>query len=153
MFDAKRFMAANFVAREEDVPVPDMREFFGADEKAVWRVRGLSGQELGVANQSAERNRNIDAVLEGIVSAVSAKKAEAVHRLIGGREDVPDDVAKRLEMFVWGSVAPEADIEMAVKICRVYPIEFYTITNAISRLTGMGFDTKKKPESSGTTQA
>lgn len=151
MFDVKRFMSAQFVPREEDVPVPDMKDFFGEDEKPVWRVRGLTGQELGVANASAERNRNVEAVLEGVVSAVSAKKADAVRRLIGDREEVPDDIARRLEMFALGSVAPEADVELAIKICRVYPIEFYAITNAINRLTGMGHETKKKPASSGTT--
>ncbi|MBW2342504.1 MAG: hypothetical protein JRF53_00565 [Deltaproteobacteria bacterium] len=151
MFDVKKFMSAQFVAREEDVPVPDMKDFFGEDKKPVWRVRGLNGQELGVANASAERNRNIEAVLEGIVSAVSAKKAEAVRKLVGAREDVPDDIAKRLEMLVLGSVEPAADIELAIKICRVYPIEFYSITNTINRLTGMGFDTKKKSTSSGKT--
>ena len=151
MFDVKRFMSARFVPREEDVPVPDMREYFGEDEKPVWRVKGLAGQELGLANASAERNRNIEAVLEGIVSAVSAKKAEAVRKLVGDRKDVPDDIAKRLEMFVLGSVAPEADMELALKICRVFPVEFYSITNTISKLTGMGHETKKKPTSSGKT--
>ena len=151
MFDVKRFMSEQFSPREEDVPVPDMKEFFDADEKPVWRVRGLGGQELGTANAAAERNRNMEAILNGIVSAASAKKTEAIRKLIGAREDVPDDIAKRLEMFVLGSVAPEADIELAVKICRVWPIEFYSITNAINRLTGMGSETKKKPASSGTT--
>lgn len=153
MFDAKRFMSTQFVPREEDVPVPDMKDFFEEDAKPVWRVKGLGGQELGVANASAERNRNMEAVLEGIVSAVSAKKAEAIRKLIGARDDVPDDIAKRLEMLVLGSVAPEVDVELAIKICRVYPVEFYDITNNINRLTGMGFDTKKKPSSSGKTQA
>ena len=148
MFNVKRFMAAQMAPREEDVPVPAMQDFFEED-KPVWRVRGLAGQELGFANASAERNRNIEAVLEGIASSISGKKAEAIRKLIGDREGVPDDIAKRLEMFALGSVAPEADVELAIKICRVYPIEFYMITNAINRLTGMGYEIKKKQLSSG----
>lgn len=151
MFDVKRFMSAQFLPREEDVPVPDMREWFEKGDKPVWRVRGLAGQELGSANAAAERNRNMEAILEGIASAVDRKKSEAIRKLIGDREEVPDDIAKRLEMLVIGSVEPKADIELAVRVCKVYPIEFYQITTKINQLTGMGHAAKKKPASSGTT--
>jgi len=151
MFDAKRFMSVQFVHREEDVPVPDMKDFFEPDENPVWRVRGLTGQELGLANQAAERNRNMEAIIEGVVSASGAKKSDAIKNLIGGRDDTPDDVVKRMEMLVIASVAPECDLQLAVKLCKTFPIEFYQITTAISRLTGMGQTAKKKPTASGTT--
>jgi len=151
MFDSKRFMSTHFTAREEDIPVPDMKDFFEPKEKPVWRVRGLTGYELGHVNQAAERNRNMDAILDGIASSVAASKADAIRKLIGDKDEVPDDVARRIEMLVIGSVAPEADIGMAVKICKHFPIEFYQLTQAISRLTGQGGATKKKPQNSGPT--
>ena len=151
MFDVKKFMSAQFVAREEDVPVPDMKEFFGDDELPVWRVRGLTGQELFFALEAAERNRKIDAVLKGLTSEVMAELTSAVQKLVGDRGEVTDALAKKLEMFAIGSVAPEADIELAVKICRTHPVEFATIATTIEGLTGKGHETKKKPGASGTT--
>jgi len=151
MFDAKRFLNMPFTAREDDVRVPDLRDFFPEGEEPVWRVRGLTGQELGVAIHAAERNKNAEAILDGIASSVSSRKADAIRKLLGERGDVTDDVARRLEMFVMGSVTPEADMQLAVKMCRVYPIEFLQITNAVNKLTGMGQVAKKKPPSSGTT--
>lgn len=151
MFDAKRFMSQQFVHREEDVPVPDMKDFFPEGEPAVWRVRGLTGQELGLCNQAAERNRNMEAILEGVASAAGAKKSDAIKKLIGGRDDTPDDVVKRMEMLIIASIAPECDLQLAVKLCKIFPIEFYQITTAIGKLTGMGQTAKKKPTASGTT--
>lgn len=151
MFDVKGFMATQFVPREEDVPVPDMVEFFSEGEKPVWRVRGLTGQELFFAIEAAERNRKIKAVLKGLTSGVMAELTSAVQQVVGDREEVPDALAKKLEMFATGSVAPEADIELAIKICRTHPVEFTTIATTIEGLTGMGHETKKKPPSSGAT--
>lgn len=150
MFDKKRFIAAQFEAREESVPVPDMKDFFGDDEPA-WRVRALTGHELGVVHQTVERNKNMEAILEGLASNVDSKKSGAIRKLIGDRDEVPDDIAKRLEMLVIASVDPECDMELAKKVCRVYPIEFYQITNIINKLTGMGQTTKKKPPASSKT--
>jgi len=56
-----------------------------------------------------------------------------------------------LEMFVMGSVSPTADMELAIKVCKVRPIEFFEITGVINRLTGQGQEAKKKPEASGPT--
>ena len=151
MFDEKRFMAAAFEARETDVPVPDMKDFFDEEENPAWRVRGLTGQELGLVHQAVARNRNMDAILEGLASAVDKEKSESIRKLIGDRDEVPDDIAKRLEMLTIASVAPECDLELAKKVARVYPIEFYQITNEINRLTGMGMETKKKPAASSKT--
>ena len=151
MFDIKSFMSAQFVPREEDVPVPDMAEFFDEGEKPVWRVKSLTGQEMFFALEAAERNRKIKAVLEGITSEVMAELTSAVRKLVGDRGEVTDALAKKIEMFAIGSVAPKADIELAIKVCRTYPVEFTIIAATIEGLTGMGHETKKKPSSSGTT--
>lgn len=151
MFDVKRFMSAQFVPREEDVPVPDMAEFFEDGEKPVWKVRGLTGQELFFALEAAERNRKVKAILKGLTSEVLADLSSAVQKVVGDRSEVTNALAKKLEMFAIGSVAPEANIELAVKVCRTHPIEFTTITATIEGLTGKGHEAKKKPKSSGTT--
>jgi len=149
-FDQKLFMKTKFTAREEAVPVPELKAFFGEDEP-VWTVRGLTGVELGLANEAAEKNKNISAILEGLLSQTTKEKTEAVKELIGTTGKTPQDVAKRLEMLMVGSVDPEVDLEFALKLCECYPIEFFQLTNKITRLTGKGKVPGKLP-GSGETQ-
>ena len=137
MFDSKKFLQTQFVPREEDVPVPDMKDFFPEGD-LTWKVRGLTGVELARANEAAERNKNISAILEGLIAQNKQEKVDSVKQLIGIDEKVPNDIAKRIEMFVMGSIEPKADTELAVKICSVYPVEFFEITNQITILTGRG---------------
>ena len=86
-----------------------------------------------------------------MLSTSSDDKAEAVKKLVGLDDSVPQDIARRLEMLALGSVDPEADLELAVKLCTHFPIEFFSLTNAITKLTGQGAEIKKKRNSSGAT--
>jgi hypothetical protein len=149
-FDAKRFQKAKFVHRMEAVPVPDLKEWFGANDKAEWTVRGLEGSELGYVNETAQRNKNIAAILEGIISSDDHAKIQGIKDMLGMAGNTPEDIARRLEMLVIGSVDPKCEIDLAIKLCKVYPIEFFQITNKITQLTGQGH-VVGKPKGSGET--
>ena len=144
-FDLSKFQATSFTPRTEAVEVPDLKDFFPDEGEAVWTVRGLTGQELGMVNETAQRNKKITAVLEGLISNKSVDNADAIKKLIGADGDVTEDVAKRLEIFRIGSVDPVVDMPDAVKFCTVWPIEFSLITSAIYKLTGQGQEAKKNP--------
>jgi hypothetical protein len=58
--------------------VPDLKEFFEEGAEPLWRVRNLTGHELGRVNEAAERNKNVSAILEALVSANAKEKVEAV---------------------------------------------------------------------------
>jgi hypothetical protein len=146
-FDSKEFIKTKFEPRQERVPVPDLKDFFSEDDEPVWIVKGLTGHELGRSNEVAERNKNLQAVVEGLFSAATKEKAQAVREMIGIDKNTPDDIAKRFEMLVLGSVDPVCDEELAIKICTCFPIEFYQITNRITHLTGQGHTPGKAPPS------
>lgn len=150
MFDSKRFLATQFIPREEDVPVPDLKEFFGDGDKPVWRIRGLDGYELGSVEEVKRRNKQVESILEGILSAGSKKQAEAIKKLVGNSQDATDDVAKRLEMLVLSSIDPVCDLDLAIKLLKTFPIEFFDITNKVNILTGKGH-VPGKPKPSGKT--
>lgn len=153
MFDTKRFMNTQFIPREEDVPVPDLKDFFEEGEKPVWRVRNISGQEMGVVNETVQNNRKaLVSVIEKMFATMSVKDAEKVSGMVTDPDRVTDEMAKRLEMLVLGSVSPEVNMDMAIKLCRVRCVEFFDITNTINRLTGLGHEAKKKPGHSGKTR-
>ncbi|MHC4361375.1 MAG: hypothetical protein ACYSTZ_01005 [Planctomycetota bacterium] len=150
VFDVKGFMGEQYVPREAEVPItePELKRFFNSDESPVWKVKGLTGNELGRANDVAEKNRDLRAIVEGVMSDNSKQKADALKKLVGISDDVPNDIAKRIEHLVAGSVAPKMDHQMAVKLCEKFPVEFYTLTTKIIELTGHGH-VPGKPKPSG----
>jgi len=144
-FDLAKFQATSFTPRTEAVKVPDLKAFFPEDGEAVWTVRGLTGQELGVVNETAQRNKKITAVLEGLISNKSVENTDAIKKLIGADGDVTEEVARRMEIFRIGSIDPIVTMPDVVKFCTVWPIEFSLITSAIYKLTGQGQEAKKNP--------
>ncbi|TFH84818.1 hypothetical protein EQG41_20455 [Billgrantia azerbaijanica] len=151
-FDIQKFTSTSFDARTQDVPVPDLAAFFKnvpEGEKPTWRVRGLTGVELAKTNEAQSRNRSRTAIAEGLLSGVNDQVSEAVRELLGSGSSVPDDLAKRIEMLVLGSVAPECNHQLAVKLAEAYPVEFYQLTSEITRLTGLGAEPGKPKRSSG----
>lgn len=149
-FDAKKFLKTKFTPRTEEVPVPDLAAFFPDGAKAVWKVRGLTGQELGRANEATERNKNVAAILEGIASGVAKEQTEAVKELLGVGGSTPQDIAKRLELLATGSVDPKCPPDLAIRLCETFPVEFFQLTTRISLLTGQGQMPGKQPPSGET---
>jgi hypothetical protein len=145
-FNVNKFQNTKYIPRIEAVKVESLKEFFGPKEKPVFKVRNLTGEELGKVNQAVQKNKNIAAVLDGLLSNVNKEKIEAIKSSIGADDRVPDDIARRLEMLQLGCVEPRVDLSLAKKLCTNYPIEFYDITNTITRLTGLGSELgKAKP--------
>lgn len=151
-FDTQKFAGASFQRREEDVPVPDLRDWFTDlkdGEEPSWRVRGLTGAELAAVNEAQTRNRGKNAVVEALESDNTEQVGDAIRELIGTGDSVPDDLARRIEMLVAGSVEPECPQNVAVKLAEAYPVEFYELTTKITQLTGQGSEVGKPKRSSG----
>lgn len=138
-FDKQKFLITQFTAREESVPVPAMKEFFPEGEDPVWKIRGLEGVEVARAREAKERNKNIAAIIKGLIAANEKEKMDAIQKLVGVGEKVTDDLAWRMELFIIGSVDPKVDLELTKKIVKAYSVQFYTITNEIISLTGDGY--------------
>jgi len=145
-FDKKKFLKTKFSARTEAVPVPDMKDYFPEGEEAVWTVRGLTGQEMGRANEAADRSKVAVALVEALVKGSDQERKDAAKDLLGVGSGATEDIAKRIEYLVTASIDPACSHELAVRVCEVFPIEFYQLTTAIFRLTGKGQEPgKSKP--------
>ena len=151
-FDQKRFLRTKMEARTEDISVPDLSVFFLDGEPIIWTVRGLTGQELGRANEAAAKNKLVAATMDALAGMSAREQIEEIKNALGLGGNVPDDIAKRIEYLTAGSVNPAITQEVAVKLCETYPIEFYELTNAIIRLTGKGFVEIKKLKPSSETR-
>jgi hypothetical protein len=140
-FAADKFERSKFEARRARVPVPVLAPFFSDGEEAAWEVRGLSANELHRAMEAGKRQGSIESIVKAI--AASGDQAAAVRKALGLTVDTPGEIAKRLEMLVMGSVEPKIELTVAVRLAEAFPIEFLTLTNEISELTGKGFDLVK----------
>lgn len=147
MFNVTKFQQASFTAREASVKVPGLKDFFEEGAEPVFKVRGLTGSELAAANEAKERNRNLVALAEALVSGGESEKAEAIKGMLGLGGNVPDDIARRISMIVSASVEPVIDHETAVKLSESFPVEFYALTNKILELTGEGAELGKRKRS------
>lgn len=150
-FDKKAFMKTQFEPRVESVPVPDLKLFFSDGTEPLWKVRNLTGHELGKVNEAAERNKAIASIMDGIMSTDAKDKVDAIKAAIGLDDTTPTDIVRRQEMLVIASVDPVVDKEFSVKLCMHYPVEFFQLTQAITKLTGQGAEVKKKPANSTVT--
>ena len=145
-FAADRFERAAFEPRRAKVPVPALAPFFDAGETPEWEVRGLSAVELHRALEAGRRQGSVEAVVKAI--AANGDQAAAVRKALGLSKDTPGEIAKRLELLVMGSVVPALTLPQAVKLAEAFPIEFLSLTNEITDLTGRGFDLVKPPAAS-----
>lgn len=137
-FNVDKFTGAKFVPRTKDVPVPGLAQWFGEGEAAVWKVRGLTGNELNRAMEAQQRRHSVDGIVKAI--AASGDQADAIRAAIGLTKDAPGEVVKRLEMLVTGSVEPAIELPTAVRLAEAFPVEFLQLTNEITMLTGMGHE-------------
>ena len=150
-FDLDRFERAKFAPRQQNVPVEALADFFAEGEAPVWVVRGLSANELHRAMEAATRQKSVEAVVRAI--AAGGDQVQAVRQALGLTADTPGEIAKRLEMLVMGSVAPKLELPLAVKMAEAFPVEFLSLTNTITELTGKGSDLVKPAAASQPTQA
>lgn len=146
-FDVKGFKKSTFQDRTEQVQVPDLAEWFPEGENPAFVVRGLTGEELARCNEAPRKNKDINSVVEAIAGQSQDEKIDAYREMLGISTSVPNDLAKRLDQFIYGCVDPEMDRETAVKFAKTYPVEFYQLTTKIAELTGQGRQIAKKKSS------
>ena len=101
---------------------------------------------LSLVTQGAS---DLDSIARLLPGKKGIEKVQALKTDLGLDDSVPNDVVRRLEMFTIGSVDPAIDHETAVKFCTHFPVEFFSLTNRITVLTGKGAEVKKKQQSSG----
>jgi hypothetical protein len=152
--DIGKFIQAKYSARTEDVKVPDLSEYFADDAPAVWTVKGLTAVEVAKTKLAYDRTETARALIGALAN--NPDKIEAVTTALGlTGTDVPQDVSRRIESLMLGSVSPKIDPDSrdaVVKLAETFPVIFYELTNKIDALTGQGQE-PGKPKPSGTTPA
>jgi len=152
-FDTKKFLKTRFSDRMQDVPVPRLQVFFPEGEKPVWKVRGLTGQEIGVSRAAVEGRKDKSAIMDGLLGSVSTEKAKAIRQIMNLNGELEEDVVRRISQVAIASVEPKCSEELVVALCENFPVEFYLISNTILALTGLGREPGKSLPSGKTPES
>lgn len=137
MFNFDEFLNRKVIPRTEDIIVEPLAPFF--DGNPVFKVRGLTGEELARCIQAAKSYSQLSGIVSGILSDSPKDKVNAIKSSVGLSDDIPEDFAKRIEMMLVATLTPEnLTREVVVKLGQVLPVEFMIITNTILTLTGQG---------------
>ncbi|EMG36614.1 hypothetical protein PCS_02626 [Desulfocurvibacter africanus PCS] len=134
--DIKAFMRAEFAPRESEVRIPELAAFFPEGSEPVFRVRGLSGPELAQVNE--EGSKDFESLVQGLLSQDVADTVQALKRKYGVDGKLTPDFKKRLKMLELGSVEPRLDWQACIKLAQVLPVDFYNLTQIVTKLTGAG---------------
>ena len=137
-FDIEKFSNADLKQRQTKVKVPELKDFFSEGEDPIWTVKGLTGEDHARVNEAVKQNKDLGALVQGLLTGTTEEKVEAIRESLGMTDETPDDIARRIAMLKYGSVEPECSQEMAVKIARSFVIVLFSLTNEIMRLTGLG---------------
>jgi hypothetical protein len=138
-FDNSKFLASKFQPRTKNFQVPQLKDFFSEGE-AVWTVRGLEASELAAIRLARYKRRNQVAALHTLSSftATEAHRRAMLEQIINLTGEVEAELAGRLEMLCIASVEPKINMEVAIKLSKMHPTVFWTLTDNISTLTDEG---------------
>ena len=93
MFDIEKFKNTSFVCRKKDLKYPAI----DGTDGPTFVVRNLTGPEIAQCNDAISQNRNLKAVIEKIVSPISAEKAQGIADMLGlNKENLTDEYVRRL---------------------------------------------------------
>lgn len=139
-FDVGKFMAERFALRTASVKVPELAAMFGDGEDPVFAVRGLDGNEWGLAQEAVKKRRDLAKVMGQIASGNAEKVGEAVKETLGLNDKLAVEDALRMEAFIHGVVSPAMTdterLDVAKRMHRYFYDAFKRVTDKILTLTG-----------------
>lgn len=161
-FDLAAFRRAKFQPREQAVPLAGLTAagfggYEGEGDQAqpvpvVFKVRGLTADELARADQEADNSKLLVKVAERLAGS-EAEKAQALLDGLGLGTETPQALAKKLAHVQMGVVEPLLKIQDVVRLADAYPTDFLELSNHIYALTGQGKVAQVKRKPSGKTAA
>lgn len=141
-FDKKAFMKAKFEPRTEVLSIPALKEFFDAGEEPKFTVRGLDVYEFAAVKEAKLKSKNIDNLIN--ILASEPAQIEALKEAVGiVSNDVPGELASRIEALKLGLVDPEMDHQTIIIFAKRFPIDFWVVSQKVLELTGQGMELKK----------
>lgn len=148
-FDTQSFQRAAWVHRTQEVPVPELADFFTDGAPAIFKVRGLSADELYKIRSSVSRHRLMEGIAEGLAEGSKSGAARAIKDALGAGPALDPATPRAMETLIAGCVDPPCDLDLARLLMDKHGLVFMKLSDAIMSLTGQGGEVEKKAVPSG----
>lgn len=142
-FDIAAFSTAVLDPREDIVRVEELACFFSDGDDPVFRVRGLTGEEMYRVADERRSSELRAAVADALAGGQRAEVASALREVIGIGESVPEAMAVAISKVFFGIVEPKLDRDQIVRLFAGLPNVAVRLMSAIDKLSGQGPDLGK----------
>ena len=140
-----------FEAEHGREPDDDEAEVIGR-RTVGFRVRGLSGPEMGVARQKAAKRKNIPEIIEELFSETPKSIRSAVAAVYATDAELSTEDAENLYIaaraIVWPDVPDDERLRVASTLHRNFSEYFRKLAYVVRLLTGQGAEPGKPAPSS-----
>ena len=137
--DWNKFKNTQFERRTATVEVSSLSAFADeAGKPCKIEVQNLTGEEVATARERVKENSALLTVLEKFAGGTVPEVVEAAKEKLGMTGTVKSDAVYRLAVLEFGLVGSPLERPECVKLFAANPEAFYSITDKILELTGLG---------------
>lgn len=142
-FDIDRYLQMPRIPpRTAELRFPELAPLGAPGEEPVFIVRALTGHEIARANEANDRLERTRAAIEAMVGAGTVQR-EAFGDLLLSSDATPEDLARRIEHTMMGTVSPALNRDAVIRLLGEFPMIIWALSNSILKLTGLGADVGK----------
>ena len=151
--DFDKFKITDFERRTATVTVPALSAFADAGKDACEiEVQALTGEEVARARERVKQNAAVAQIIEKFAGDNVPDLVEAMKEKLGMNDAVPNDGVYRIAVLEFGIVGNPLPQDQCVKMFNHAPEAFYSLTDKILELTGLGSVPVGEPIASGEIQ-
>ena len=134
-------------AREEEVVCNELKTLYEPppEEDLVFRVRGLSGNDLVAVSSKRDTNAFVEMLSNALAEKNGKDGGAAIRGLLGiFSDELHPELKYRVELVVRGAVEPVIDYPLAAKLAKDFYVVLHRLSEKVLELTGQGARLKKK---------
>jgi len=137
-FDISKFERTNFVERTGELRFPGLQVFFDEDEDPIFKVRGLTAEEIYSAKHDANKGKVLTEIVGKLSGGKDREKAAAILEAMGMNDDAPAELIQIYSHLEQGLIEPKLTRPQVIRLARAFPIEVAQLNNLILELSGKG---------------
>jgi len=138
-FDADKFDAAQTNFPTKKIPVPTLKRFFEDGEDPVFEIKSLTGVELAIVEESANKLARLRGAMEAIARDTVKGFKEGYEELLNGDVETPETYMRWITLVRLGTV-PQLPEHIVVKLAFAQPGVLRRLAHEISILSATGAD-------------
>ena len=130
--------AANITFPTKKIPVPMLKGFFPEGETPEWEIKSLTGMELAMVEESADRVKALKGAMESFAKGTVKGFKDGYDELLNTKADAtPESYMRWISLVRYGSV-PQCPEHIAVKLAHSNGGMLRRLAHEIAMMSAMG---------------